>query len=83
VGSFSVFHWMLVLLLVIVIFAEPKLRNPPRTRFHAAVHPVFSSVTTTGSEAEHINDKLPKWPSRFILTVTLFVLVVVASWTFS
>jgi hypothetical protein len=79
-GSHSFWFWAIVLLVVILVFGTHKFGNRLRRPFESTSHPVFSSVTTRGEEAEHINEKLPKWPSRFMMLLTCMLLLAMFVW---
>lgn len=74
-GSFSLWHWVIVLLVVVIIFAVPRFRNQSKKPFEPRSHPVFSSVAARGNEVEHIDEKLPRRPSLLVMSLALLLLV--------
>ena len=79
-GTFSHWHWLVVLLVVVLIFVLPRLKDHSGKPLDAAGHPVFSSISVEGKEAEHIDEKLPKRWGRFALYTLAFVMLASAMW---
>jgi hypothetical protein len=74
-GAFNHWHWLIVLLLVILVFVLPRGKDQSGKPHDAAGHPVFSSVSVQGKEVEHIDQKLPnRWGWLAAYTVSLVVL---------
>jgi|LakMenEpi03Aug12_release.lakeMendotaPanAssembly.Ray.scaffolds.fasta_scaffold5385612_1 hypothetical protein len=74
-GAFSHWHWLIVLIVVVLILVLPRRNDQSGKPLDAAGHPVFSSVSLQGEEAEHIDQKLPKrWGRLAAYTVSLIVL---------
>ena len=73
--TFNHWHWLIVLLVVVVIFVLPKFKGYSSKPIDAAGHPVFSSVLVQGQEAEHIDERLPRlwrrWPAYIVTLVVL------------
>jgi uncharacterized membrane protein YwaF len=73
--TFNHWHWLIVLLLVVLIFVLPKFKDYSGKQIDAAGHPVFSSVLVQGEEAENIDEQLPRvwrrWPAYIVTLVVL------------
>jgi|JFJP01.1.fsa_nt_gi hypothetical protein len=79
-GILNYWHWLIVLLVVVLIFVLPRLKDQSGKPVHAAGYSVFSSVSVQGKEAEHINEKLPKgWP-RWPAYIVSFAVLAASIW---
>lgn len=78
-GPFGLWHWAVVLLVIVLVFAGRKGDGAKPAGMDAR-HPVFSSVTTRGDEAEHVDDRLPGNPSRVAWSLAVLVAVVLGTW---
>lgn len=80
-AGFSPWHWAVVLLVIVLVFSTRRRGDPTATPRHAAKHPVFSSVTTDGDEAEHLNQRLPGrgWRAALMLAA-LIAVAMIAGW---
>lgn len=73
-GQFSVWHWLVVLLVVVLVFGT-------RTRSRdAETHPIFSALTTSGKEAEYLNEKLPRKLGPVMLALAAIMAILFFSW---
>ena len=79
-GTFNHWHWLIVLLVVVLIFVLPRLKDNSGNPKNAAGHPVFSSVSLQGTEAESIDEQLPRVWRRWPAYVVALVVLVAAIW---
>jgi hypothetical protein len=77
--TFNHWHWLIVLLVVVLIFVLPKFKDYSSKPIDVVGHPVFSSVLVQGKEAEHIDEQLPRvwrrWPAYIVTLVVLAVTI--------
>jgi hypothetical protein len=79
-GAFSHWHWLIVLLVVILIFVLPRGKDKSGKPLDAAGHPVFSSVSVQGKEVEHIDQKLPNHWGRLAAYIVSLIVLATAIW---
>ena len=78
-GQFGLWHWAVVLLVIVLVFAGRKGDGAKPAGLDAR-SPLFSSVTTKGDEAEYVDDRLPGRPSRLAWSLAVLVVVVLCTW---
>lgn len=81
-GSFGVWHWLVILLVVALILLMPRRRDRTGKPLDAGQQPVFSSVVTDGSEAEHVDERLPRDKRRYAAVLVTAAAVVSLLWWF-
>jgi hypothetical protein len=81
-GSLSFWHWIIVLLVVVLIFVSGSSRNAKSSSQESRGQAVFSSVSIHGQEAEHIDDRLPKNTFQLVVLAVGFAAVVVGIWCY-
>jgi hypothetical protein len=85
-GSFSIWHWVVALVVVVVIFGTKRFAWPDETSLRSTRHrdlgrmPVYSAETTSGDEAEFIRDRLPNRFPAILLLVLAAIISAVAWW---
>ena len=79
-GAFSHWHWLVVLIVVILIFVLPRFKDTSGRPLDSVGQPVFSSVSVRGDEAEHIDEKLPKRWRRWAVYAVSFAVLASAIW---
>lgn len=73
-GQLSVWHWLVVLLVIVLVFGtRTSNRNAER-------HPIFSALTTSGKEAEYLNEKLPRKLGPVMLALAAIIAILFLSW---
>ncbi|HTQ35627.1 MAG TPA: hypothetical protein VMH77_01215 [Steroidobacteraceae bacterium] len=89
-GSLTIWHWLIVLMIVVLIFGTGRamgndgnwLPRYSRLRKESGHMPVHSAETTDGEEAEFIRDRLPeRFPAALILVAS--VILGAAVWWFT
>lgn len=74
-SQFSIWHWAIVLLVIVLVFSTRTSSRDTES------HPVFSAFTSSGKEAEYVNEKLPrKLGPAMLALVALMALVLLAWW---
>lgn len=77
-SSMSIWHWLIVLAVVILVFGTKKLAGFTDSRKSLSRMPVYSAETTRGDEAEFIRDRLPtRLPMIVVASVALAICVTI------
>jgi TatA/E family protein of Tat protein translocase len=76
----TIWHWLIVLSVVILVFGTRKLASLGDDSKNAAHTPVYSAEATNGTEAEFIRDGLPRRPSLVIVIAFALLLCAGAWW---
>lgn len=79
-GSFSFWHWLIVLFVVAMMLVWPQRRDKDDKPIEPSGQPVFSSVTTHGEEAEHIDERLRKDYRRLLKGLVLLAFAMAVAW---
>jgi Sec-independent protein translocase protein TatA len=79
-GSFSIWHWLIILLVVVLIVRVPKRRDRDGRPVGLAGEPIFSSVHKDGDEVEHTDERLDEKPWDFKKWFVLFAALFAAAW---
>jgi hypothetical protein len=82
-GQFSLWHWAIVLLVIVLVFATRTRKGSSQSKRDTEVHPVFSAVTTSGKEAEYLNQKLPRNLAPVLLAIAALFACGLLAWWFS
>lgn len=70
----------MVLRVIGLVFSTRQRGDPNATRHPEAMHPVWSSVTTDGDEAAHVNPRLPERGRHLALMLAALVTVGLIAW---
>jgi hypothetical protein len=78
-GSMNIWHWLIVLAVVILVFGTRRLQNLSSDSKRLSRTPIYSAEATNGEEAEFIRDQLPRRVPIAVLVVCS-VLLCAATW---
>jgi hypothetical protein len=79
-GSMNIWHWLIVLAMVILVFGTRRLQNLSSDSKRLSRTPTYSAESTNGEEAEFIRDQLPRRIPTAVLVVCAAVLCAAVWW---
>lgn len=79
-SSMTIWHWLIVLAVVVIVFRTTRVNWGGTRRRDLARVPLYSAETTTGAEAEFAGEKLPKRIPMFAIAVIAAILIAALLW---
>jgi hypothetical protein len=79
-GSMNIWHWLVVLAVVILAFRTMRLQNLSGDSKNLSRTPIYSAEATNGEEAEFIRDQLPSRVPIAVVVVCAALFCAAAWW---